>query len=151
MVQKQAPDPNPINASLPWRGDFQLLPNGSIGFVGGVHRLEQRVIRRVLTNPREILANGVLVTSDYLFDQNYGTGATRIIGQPIDPDAIAKLTAKIRAGVIVDEGVDSSQSPEITLFYLNQTLWAKVKCTLIDGNRANISFPLTKGVTAQTG
>jgi hypothetical protein len=91
-----AADPNPINASCPYGTDFQLTANGSIKFVSGVERLEERVVRRVFTNPREVLQDGTVVNADYLFDQDYGEGATRAVGELATPAFLSVMKARIR-------------------------------------------------------
>src|SRR5215469_15934874 len=103
------PDPNPIALSLPWGGDLQLTNNGSVRFVSGIEKIRQRIIRRYFTCPEERLADGQYIPADYIFAPNYGIGATRLVGELIDDTLAAALTQKIKAAVLIDEGVDTTQ------------------------------------------
>lgn len=137
------PDPNPVCVSLPWGDDFELTTNGSIAFVNGVERVRQRIIRRYFTCPAETLADGSFVTADYLFDQAYGLGAARLVGEPIGDQLAGKLLQKIRAAVLIDEGVDTAKDPVIQLFAApTGQVWASVKVFLLDGQPTTFNFPV---------
>lgn len=134
------PDPNPACLSLPWGGDFQVNPDGSLVLATGVTKVQQKVIRRIFTNCREVLAGIGLTIGDYFFDQNYGLSATRLIGQPFGLDFTSKLSQKIRAGVLVDEGVDVSQLPVINYFQNGRLIFVSVQVFLLNSSSLSFSF-----------
>lgn len=137
-----APDPNPVCLSLPYGGDLQLTPNGSLVFVSGVERIRQRIIRRFFTCPEENLIGVGYIPADYIFDPNYGIGAVRLVGEPTSTDEALKLKQKVKKAVLVDEGVDTNQDPLITLFAApNGEIWASVTVYLLDGTQTNLIFP----------
>lgn len=136
------PDPNATCLSMPWRGDFELNPDGSLRIVSGVEKVQQRFVRRLFTNPREILAEGTLVVSDYLFDQEYGLGATKLIGQPFGADFEAKMTQKIKNAALIDESVDVTQDPIVTYWQDDRLIFVNVQVFLSDGNTLNFAFPV---------
>ena len=144
-MPNSTPDPNPVNLSLPWNGDLELTSNGSLVFVSGVERVEQRIIRRFFTCPSETLDDGTFVLADYLFDQSYGLGAARLVGEKISNKLAGQLTQKIRASVMVDEGVDTTKEPEINLFAApTGEVFAKVKVYLLDSTPTNFNFVVGK-------
>ena len=135
------PDPNPINLSLPWAGDLQLTNNGSLAFVSGIERVRQRIVRRYFTCPAEVLAGGIFVASDYMFDPNYGLGATRLVGQQISPEKAALVTTKIKNAVLIDEGVDTTNDPLIKLYAaLDGTIYANVTVYLPYSQQLVLNF-----------
>jgi hypothetical protein len=134
-------DPNLLALSLPWGADFQLTNNGSLVFVSGIEKIRQRIIRRFFTAPAETLADGTYVPADYIFAPDYGIGANRLIGEPIDDNLAAILTKKIKAATLVDEGVDTTQNPTITLYAAQSgAVWASVTVYLLDGTQTSFSF-----------
>jgi hypothetical protein len=136
------PDPNPVALSLPWGEDLQLTNNGSLVFVSGVEKVEQRIIRRFFTCPAETLADGTYVPADLIFDPNYGIGASRLVGEPIDDSLASVLQQKIMNAVLIDESVDSTQDPTVQLFAAqNGTVWANVTVYLLDGTQTSFNFP----------
>jgi hypothetical protein len=139
------PDPNPIIASMPWGGDFILTDNGSIEFVSGVEKFRQRVIRRFFTNPAERLADGTYIPADYIFDTEYGLGATRLIGEPQSDEIASQFRQKVRAAVLIDQSVNSTREPEIQLFAApSGEVWVRVKAFLLNASEVVISFPLSR-------
>ena len=51
-------------------GDLALSPSGDLALVDGADLVEQHVLRRLLTNPR-----------DYIWHKQYGAGLARYVGQ----------------------------------------------------------------------
>jgi hypothetical protein len=143
MPTNTNPDPNPISVSLPWGQDLIVTPDGSIEFCTGDQKIQQRIIRRYYTCPAEKLEGEPPIVGDYLMDQTYGLGASRLIGQPISPKLAAKLTQKINAAVLVDESVDTTQPPDITLYATpgSNTVWAKVLVYLLNNTTIELTFP----------
>lgn len=136
------PDPNPVALSLPWGGDLQLTNNGSIAFVSGVARIQQRIIRRFFTCPAETLSDGTYVPADDIFAPDYGLGASRLVGEPIDNALAAALTQRLKNAVLIDEGVDTTQDPTITLYASpDGTVWASVTVYLLDSTQTSFNFP----------
>jgi len=142
------PDPNPVNLSLPWGNDLVLTSNGSLQFVSGVERVKQRIIRRFFTCPSETLDDGSFVLADYLFDLSYGIGAARLVGEKISNKLAGQLQQKIRAAVLVDEGVDTTQTPQVQLFAApSGEVWEEVQVFLLDGTPTSFNFQVGKNNT----
>ncbi len=61
-------------------GDVLLAPNGDIALASGPTLTQQRVLRRLLTNP-----------VGYIWDVNYGAGLGAMVGQTVDAARIAAI------------------------------------------------------------
>lgn len=80
-----------------------LLPSatGDLQTATNTLRGQQRVLRRLLTNP-----------GDYIFHPTYGAGLPRYIGQPAD---VPKLTALIRGQMLLEDAVAQNPAPVVTV------------------------------------
>lgn len=96
-------------------GGLQLGPDGDLLMVDGDSELRQRVSRRVLTNNRQVVDSGTPLPSDYIFDNNFGTGARRWIGSAQSSAKLETLRQQIRDGVMGEEGISPSPPPDVSL------------------------------------
>lgn len=97
-----------INDIFHWFGtDLQSGNTGDLALVQGTIRGEQRVLRRLLTNPAAPNA-----PADYPWHPDYGGGLPRFIGQGLD---IAKITAVIRSQLALEPSVAKTPPPQITV------------------------------------
>ncbi|MEJ0016744.1 MAG: hypothetical protein WDN25_09270 [Acetobacteraceae bacterium] len=87
------------DASHRWGSDLVISSSGDIGAIGGASLGQQRVLRRLLTNP-----------GDYIWQLDYGAGLARFIGQPINPLQIA---AVIRSQIFKEDAVARQPEPII--------------------------------------
>jgi hypothetical protein len=60
-----------------WGADLSVGPNGDINVSPVQANVQQRVVRRLLTNP-----------GDYIWHTNYGAGLGGYVGQPYSPSYI---------------------------------------------------------------
>ncbi|HEX8894476.1 MAG TPA: hypothetical protein VF783_14190 [Terriglobales bacterium] len=90
-----------------WGGDALTGPTGDLGVVNNATRSQQRVIRRLLTNPLD--ANG---PPDYTMHPSYGAGLARYVGMNVDN---AKLKALIRGQMLLEDSVAANPAPQITV------------------------------------
>lgn len=88
-----------------WGNDLAFGATGDLLPVDGTVRGQQRVLRRLLTNP----ASGG-IAGDYLWHQDYGCGLPRFVGQPADVPAI---TALIRSQILLEAAVAADPAPAI--------------------------------------
>lgn len=90
-----------------WGTDALTSPTGDLGIATDATRSQQRVLRRLLTNPLD--ANG---PPDYALHPTYGAGLARYVGQAVDP---AKLRALIRGQMLMEDSVARNPQPQITV------------------------------------
>ncbi|MDE2103832.1 MAG: phage tail protein [Patescibacteria group bacterium] len=84
-----------------WGNDLTVANSGDFLTAQTLIRSQQRVLRRLLTNP-----------GDYVFQPSYGAGLPQWIGQPLD---VAKLTALIVSQMQLEDSVAQSPAPTVAL------------------------------------
>ncbi len=87
------------DASHQYGADLTTGPTGDIACVSGVTLGQQRVLRRLLTNP-----------GDYIWDLGYGAGLGRFVGQPADA---AQIAAVVRGQIFKEAAVARRPEPVI--------------------------------------
>lgn len=96
-----------------WGGDLAASANGDLLLADPTTTGEQRVLRRLLTNPQLIDASGnVQASADYTFEPSYGAGLPRQVGLPVD---IPGTTATIAGQMAQEQAVSQSPAPVIAV------------------------------------
>ena len=80
-------------------GDLSWGSTGDLALVDGSALTEQRVLRRLLTNP-----------GDYIWQLNYGAGLGQYVGQVGAPAAIAGVS---RAQMLIEPAVAATPAPTV--------------------------------------
>lgn len=88
-------------------GDVGTSSSGDLQGVTATTRSQQRVLRRLLTNPRSPDDGG-----DYLFHGDYGAGLPKRVGEVAN---IPEITALIRGQMALEASVAQSPAPVITV------------------------------------
>lgn len=81
--------------------DLTVGPSGDIATSGGSNLSQQRILRRLLTNP-----------GDYIWQLDYGAGLARFVGQPA---AAQRIQGVIRAQLFGEPSVARSPEPAIDI------------------------------------
>lgn len=124
-------------------GDLSVSSIGGVQPVIETTKGQQRILRRLLTNPARYDADGnILSTADYIWHPDYGAGLPWYIGQNID---IPKIKAVIREQILLEEVVAKSPEPVITLIEIPNGL----SCTIqyndaLSNTTQTLSFDVTK-------
>ena len=82
-----------------WGADLSAGPTGDLAVTDGVTLGQQRVLRRLLTNP-----------GDYIWQPDYGAGLAQFIGQP---GSGSEIQAVIRSEIFKEPAVARSPEPVI--------------------------------------
>jgi phage baseplate assembly protein W len=82
-----------------WGSDLVTSPTGDLATVSGPVLGQQRVLRRLLTNP-----------GDYIWQLDYGAGLARFIGQPVN---ILQISAVVRSQIFKEAAVARQPEPVI--------------------------------------
>lgn len=98
-----------------WGGDLGVSSGGDLAPASGTLRGQQRVLRRLLTNP-----------GDYLFHPTYGAGLPARVGST---DSAAEITALIRGQLRLEEAVANTPAPVITVTPIPNGLAAQIQYT----------------------
>ena len=82
-----------------WGGDLAPSPTGDIATAIGPMQTQQRVLKRLLTNP-----------GDYIWHPGYGAGLASFVGQPASTSRIA---AVVRSQIFKEAAVARTPEPVI--------------------------------------
>ncbi|MFZ6727330.1 phage tail protein [Undibacterium sp. MH2W] len=97
--------------------DLSASNIGDLQSVSGTVKGQQRVLRRLLTNPQTFDASGKPQTSgDYIFHPEYGAGLPSYVGKTMD---IPKITAVIRGQMLLESCVAKNPAPIINVSPIN--------------------------------
>ena len=132
--------PNSVAPWLLWGDDLQVSQNGSIVLANGWNQIEQRILRRLLTNPLFSLHDGEPIEPGYIFDINYGLGMRRRLGEPFSNDLKRHLTNLCTQAVIVDEGANPALPPEIEISEDQHKIYVSITVYLKSGAPGRIVF-----------
>jgi len=86
-------------------GDLSIAPGGDLAVVSGTQLGQQRVLRRLLTNP-----------GDYLWNPTYGAGLAQFVGQPASAPRIRSV---IRSQIFQEAAVARLPEPVIDVRVTN--------------------------------
>lgn len=114
-----------------WFGqDLNVAASGDLLTVDGIVKGQQRVLRRLLTNP-----------GDYIFEPTYGAGLASKIGQPFDPAACAAL---VKSQIFLEQVVARDPAPTISVTQITGGLFVSIAYTDSDtGQVVPLSFSVT--------
>ncbi len=87
--------------SLQFGGDLAVSATGDLLLNDGPELTQQRVLRRLLTNP-----------GDYIWQLNYGAGLGQYVGQPGAPAAIAGVA---RTQILLEAAVAAAPAPSVAV------------------------------------
>jgi hypothetical protein len=99
--------------------DIPLSPTNDLSRVSDTLRSQQRVLRRLLTNP-----------GDYIWHPDYGAGLPLYVGQPLNSDLDAKIQSVILSQIFLEESVSKSPTPKIALQTAGQSLLGQIDYTV---------------------
>jgi hypothetical protein len=110
--------------------DLVISANGDLLTADSVQLSEQRVLRRLLTNPQ-----------DYIWQPNYGAGLPRKIGDPFD---VATIEAIVSGQMCLEESVVRSPPPDVEVASFPNGMFVDIAYTEADsGLPAVLNFPVT--------
>lgn len=118
-----------------WGNDLSVCATGDLSVASQTVTGEQRVLRRLLTNPEMVDDSGSTQASgDCTFHPTYGAGLPRVVGNPVD---VAGTTAVIVSQLGQEQAVASSPAPVIALNSFRDGMNA-----FIQYNDANSKLPV---------
>lgn len=93
--------------------DLNLSITGDLQKIDGTSKGQQRVLRRLLTNP-----------GDYIFHPTYGAGLGAFVGSTAD---IAAITALIRGQILLEDAVARVPAPSIKVTQITGGVSVSIK------------------------
>ena len=96
-----------------WGNDLQVGPTGDLALVDTTSWGQQRVLRRLLTNPAQpIPGNPDQLAADYIWHPDYGAGLPGRVGGVVN---LVKIKALIRTQILLEAAVAKQPEPVITV------------------------------------
>lgn len=84
-----------------WGNDLAIGSGGDLALASGSDVVNQRVYRRLLTNP-----------GDYLWNLDYGGGLAQFVGTPANP---ADIEAIVRTQLGLETSVPATPAPQVSV------------------------------------
>lgn len=84
-----------------WGNDLSTSHTGDLALASGVIKGQQRVIRRLMTNPL-----------DYISSPTYGAGAGRFVGMPAMPE---RMQALFQQQMSIEQSVSQTTPPIVNI------------------------------------
>ena len=109
--------------ALQFGGDLEISQTGDLAIVESSLLVQQRVMRRLLTNP-----------SQYIWQINYGAGLGQFVGQAGNPNLVSGL---IRKQLQLESQVMKEPAPSVT-------------ASMTDGNTLTVSIDYVESETNET-
>ncbi len=100
-------------------GDLSLTGSGGLTSVTGTLRGQQRILRRLFTNP-----------GDYIWEPTYGAGVAAKIGTPMN---IPEIKALILSQILLEQAVARTPAPQVTVKQLAAGSY-QIRIVYIDAN-----------------
>jgi hypothetical protein len=114
-----------------WGSDLSLSVVGDLAPASGTLRGQQRVLRRLLTNP-----------GDYIWHPTYGAGLPSKVGSNAN---INEITALIRGQILLEDVVAATPAPQITVTTIDSALAVQITYTdAPSGQAVTLSFDLSE-------
>lgn len=114
-----------------WGQDLVASATGGLLTVDGSARGQQRVLRRLMTNP-----------GSYIWEPTYGAGLPAYVGTALDVKAISAL---IRLQMSLESAVAPTPTPVIDVTHFAGGLSVSIKYVDADsGVQVNLSFDVSK-------
>ena|SRR5690348_12822674 len=98
--------------------DIVTSPNGDLLPVDGITKGQQRILRRLLTNP-----------GDYIWHPTYGAGLPRFVGQALSTSKFQEIKGLITSQIFLEQCVSKTPSPQILLTANQNILYCTIKYT----------------------
>jgi hypothetical protein len=110
-------------------GDLSISANGDLLTADSVVLSEERVLRRLLTNP-----------GDYIWQPNYGAGLPQKVGDPFD---LSTINAIVTGQMFLEATVARDPQPDIEVDSFPNGMFVDIEYTEQDsGLSVTLSFPV---------
>ena len=114
--------------------DIQYSATNDIQLASDIDRSQQRVLRRLFTNP-----------GDYIWHPEYGAGLPLYIGQPLSPVNIDQLQTIITSQMYLEDSVAQTPAPVINIQTTQFGLFIQITYMVNPSQQSVVlSFPVSR-------
>lgn len=123
--------------SAPWAGDLSLDETGDILGVTGAAELEERVIRRALTNAYVAPGTSLMkpTSADYIWNQTYGGNLRNYVDATVNAESVGNIQASLLQQIAIETAEVSIASQPVV----------NVTQTGYNSLSVDIAIPLSNG------
>ncbi len=119
--------------ALDWGQDLLIDESGDFAVATGTTELQQRLVRRFLTNASDVEANVVNAVGDYIFDTSYGGNARRYVDSLIGPGTLAEVKNRLLDQINQETGVSQTNPPQIAVSQVQNGILVDCAVTAANG------------------
>lgn len=131
---------------LDWNSDLIIAPNGSVLMATGWDEIRQRIIRRAVTNPAEVLPDGRFTPADYIFHVTYGEGIASLVDQNPNANFWPDFKSKINSACLQDVAVSPGAQPNISFVQpTSYIMQINIVVTLANGKQGKLAVAVKTG------
>lgn len=113
--------------------DLQLSGTSDLRLVSGSDFSEQRVIRRLFTNP-----------VDYCWHPTYGAGLPAYVGQALSTSVYDQIQSTITSQIFLESSVAQNPAPQMTFQTIQNGLYVQINYTMaVTQQPIVITFPVS--------
>jgi hypothetical protein len=110
--------------------DLTQSASGDLLVADGVLESQQRILRRLLTNP-----------GDYIWQPEYGAGLPSYIGKPLD---VIALTALVKTQMYLEPSVSHNPEPVLVFTTIPNGLFVQIQYVDVESGQPTVlSFDVT--------
>jgi hypothetical protein len=116
-----------------WGGDLVVGSSGDLAIAADTNAINQRICRRLLTNP-----------GDYIWNVAYGGGLAQFVGMPANR---ADIEAVIMDQILLETAIPSTPAPQVTITVIDPAL-GKVGVDVVyadPGSQRSVMLNVTTG------
>lgn len=121
--------------------DLQLSATGDLLLADAPMTTQQRLLRRLLTNPAVDNGDGSYIPADYLYHHDYGAGIPKYIGQL---EHLPVIQGHMQDQVLLEASVAPQPAPVVALSEITDGLTATIQYTEAETNMPQVlNFDVT--------
>jgi len=119
---------------LDWASDLVIDSTGDISVAVGTIEIQQRVVRRFLTNSAQTdTYSGAPLPPDYLFDGSYGGNARRYVDSLVNEETAGSIQYNLLNQIAQEAEVARTPSPVVTVTQLDNGFAVQATVAQQDG------------------
>lgn len=124
---------------MAWGSDLSFDDTGDIATVSGLDEMNQRIVRRFLTNSTPTDANGNAIgVGDYIWEPAYGGNARVYVDQTATPALKSAIQKSFLSQIQQEAEIVQSPPPVVTVVNSPEGLTVQAQVTLVSGQLLNL-------------
>lgn len=119
--------------ALDWAMDLQISAQGDLAVSTGVPLLKQRIIRRILTNKKQLI-----------FQPEFGVGVPKYVHEGISTSVFNEIKQRVIQEIYKEEAVARNPGPEIIITSTYNGIFISIVVYTVDSNQIALQFEVNR-------